>query len=43
MAPSRSDLNREAICKARHQLVFTKGGSYVAAGSNRVGRTRGLS
>ena len=34
MAPSRADLNSEAICKARHQVVFTKRGSNVASGSN---------
>jgi hypothetical protein len=34
VAPSRADLNSEAICKARHQVVFTKTGSNVASGSN---------
>jgi len=33
VAPSRADLNSEAICKARHQVVFTKRGSNVASGS----------
>ena len=33
MASSRADLNSEAICKARHQVVFTKRGSNVASGS----------
>ena len=33
MAPSRADLNSAAICKARHQVVFTKTDSNVASGS----------
>jgi hypothetical protein len=36
VAPSRADLNTEAICKARHQVVFTKTGSNVASGSTVV-------
>ena len=31
MAPGRADSNSEAICKARHQVVFTNGGSNVAS------------
>jgi hypothetical protein len=46
VAPSRADLNSEAICKARHQIVFTKTGSNVASGSisdrPRDGRFQGL-
>jgi hypothetical protein len=34
MAPSVANLNSEAICKARHQVVFTKTDSNVATGSN---------
>jgi hypothetical protein len=32
LAPNRADLNNEAICKARHQVVFTKTDSNVALG-----------
>ena len=31
--PNRADLNSEAICKARHRVVFTKTDSHVASGS----------
>ena len=33
MASIRADLNSKAICKARHQVVFTKTDSNVASGS----------
>ena len=32
LAPNRADLISEAICKARHQVVFTKTDSDVASG-----------
>ncbi len=31
--PNRVDLNSEVICKARHQVFFTKSGTNVASGS----------
>jgi hypothetical protein len=34
VALSRADLNSEAICKARHQVVYINTGSDVASGSN---------
>ena len=36
MTSSRADLNSEAICKACHQVVFTKTGSNVASESTAV-------
>jgi hypothetical protein len=33
LAPNRADLNSQAICKARHQVVFAKTHSNVAFGS----------
>ncbi len=42
MAPNRADLNSEAICKARHQVVSTKTDSNVASGSTAVVSKRTL-